>query len=356
MQASKWGVMATSVLFASSCGMFGSRDSSDDTSGTAIAEDQVVERRSKFAAMYGSITELPACGGQNAGEISYVLETELFYSCVDDAWTAIAVGNANDQTTAVRSLSPGPECPLGGKQIVVRQNSGANDIVNVCFEPGGVGGFDERKSAAQYYNLYRKSVYRLAVKCTSGSGFLASAFLCGAAEVCTNRHAVDPAGCPVGGAITQLTLEAPSNTDAVGAIFFSTVNPQPRFHQTRDLAKFTVTGIPSGAVPLPIPKKDELPKEALRPTLSLSFPLGFRELYSDLGAIDANALASCPNPGVYCPADYDFSTDNNTDHGSSGSPIIDIFTGKLMGITTAGPDGENANFTWALDGSRFGDF
>ena len=97
----------------------------------------------------------------------------------------------------------------------------------------------------------------------------------------------------------------------------------------------------------------------MRETLSMSFPLGLQDLYVDIGAVNTAYIGECNNQGGVagygCPRDlYDFSTTNDTDHGSSGSPLFDLKSGKVVGVTTGGTDGENANFTWAVDAYRFG--
>jgi hypothetical protein len=84
--------------------------------------------------------------------------------------------------------------------------------------------------------------------------------------------------------------------------------------------------------------------------MGMSFPLGFEDLYTSLGQINVNYIGDCHGGSAYgCPGlEYDFSTSLDTDHGSSGSPIFDLDTGKVIGVTTAGTDGENMNTTWAI--------
>ena len=92
----------------------------------------------------------------------------------------------------------------------------------------------------------------------------------------------------------------------------------------------------------------------------MSFPLGLQDLYVDMGTVNTPYIGECDRQGGMsgkydCPRDtLDFSTTNDTDHGSSGSPLFDIKTGKVIGVTSAGTDGENANYTWAIDAFRFG--
>ena len=91
------------------------------------------------------------------------------------------------------------------------------------------------------------------------------------------------------------------------------------------------------------------------PVLSMSFALGLEDLYTDVGYVKTNVLEDCATG--YCPRDgLDFATSNDTDHGSSGSPLVNVQTGAVVGVTTAGTDEENANFTWAIDAALFGDF
>jgi S1-C subfamily serine protease len=93
--------------------------------------------------------------------------------------------------------------------------------------------------------------------------------------------------------------------------------------------------------------------------LSMSFPLAFEDLYTSLGQITSNYIGDCHGGSAYgCNGlYYDFATSNSTtDHGSSGSPIFDLETGKVIGVVTAGVDGENANITWVIMADKLNGF
>jgi hypothetical protein len=109
---------------------------------------------------------------------------------------------------------------------------------------------------------------------------------------------------------------------------------------------------------LPI-SKDNYKKNAtlFRQLLSLSFPLGFHDLYVGTGQVILEDVTHCTDtPPYYCPGGtYDFGTSNDTDKGSSGSPLIDLESGDVIGVTSAGTIEANANYTWAIDASRYKD-
>jgi S1-C subfamily serine protease len=88
----------------------------------------------------------------------------------------------------------------------------------------------------------------------------------------------------------------------------------------------------------------------------MSFPLGFTDLYTHLGSINASSINDCTSAENGCLREkYDFATTNNTDHGSSGSPLI-AMTGEVIGVVEGGTDGRNANFTWGIDAFLLSEF
>jgi hypothetical protein len=92
----------------------------------------------------------------------------------------------------------------------------------------------------------------------------------------------------------------------------------------------------------------------------MSFPLAFQDLYTDVGQVNSPDVNDCDGEAKEdygCPAQsYDFSTTNDTDHGSSGSPIFNVVTGEVVGVASAGTNKENANFTWSIYASQLNDF
>jgi S1-C subfamily serine protease len=136
-------------------------------------------------------------------------------------------------------------------------------------------------------------------------------------------------------------------------------------HPTRDLAKIRKpeqsTLKAEGSIPNSLPfQLSQTPHVESVKTLSwilnMGFPLGFTDLYTDLGRVNSNSLATCGASSYPClNGKFDFSTTNDTDHGSSGSPLLSM-DGKVIGVVAAGTDEENVNFTWAIDASLYSGF
>lgn len=284
---------------------------------------------------------LPACDASTEAYLVYVTSTSTFKTCSDGAWADIDVKG-----------------PKGDK---------------------GDAATSEAVQAIEAYKTYRRSVFRATLECaaidplpngcspaTNGKYLsLGSAFLCGPTEVCTNGHV---AGCNLTcSTFTSLSFQALGTTDSLNS---GTAPTAPFVTVTNDadiafaggkvdLAKVKVTDVPSGITPMPLTTEAAANAiTAMKSILSLSFPLGLLDLYVDMGAVNTTFIGECNGQSGYdCPKDYyDFSTTNDTDHGSSGSPLIDVANGKVVGVTSAGTEGENANYTWAIDASKFGGF
>lgn len=284
---------------------------------------------------------LPACNATTDGYLVYVTSTAKFKTCNGTEWADIDVkGEKGDKGDSATS---------------------------------------DAAAAIDLYKKYRRSVFRVTLTCTNpvsplpsgcGSGTsLGSAFLCGDGEVCTNAHVAACNGsCYQSfGSLKFQALDATdslnSGDDPIAPFVTITDSTKIRVAGGRvDLAKVTVTGVPAGITPMPLSTtaaKGQI--SAIQSVLSMSFPLGFSDLYVDVGAVNNTFIGECDNDGGQagydCPKDYyDFSTTNDTDHGSSGSPLLDLSSGKVIGVTSAGTEGENANYTWAVDASKFGDF
>lgn len=328
---------ATTNTIILSCSLFllacGSESKDSDKEGATSGSR---ENGMTFAAE----ADLPACSGERDGFLVYVQETSNFRTCSAGAWTVIDI--------------------KGGKG-----------------EKGDTGASAADSNAAiTLYKKYKHSVFQVVLTCdpqvnaptecggvTQAGSFSGTAFLCGEKSVCTNNHVVN---CPKCYQFKSISLQAvvgsgdsinPNGTNgsAAAPFFTSTSNAMIKLHANKDLARFPITQNPPNAVPLPLSTK--LAKDTITPLmaiLSMSFPLGFQDLYVDVGNVNTPKIGHCDSTDEEygCPASfYAFSTTNDTDHGSSGSPLIDIVTGEVVGLTTAGTEGENANFTWATDAS-----
>lgn len=294
---------------------------------------------------------LPACDASRDGALVYVTSTKSFRSCGSGNWTTIdltgAKGDKGDTGAAGAAGKAGADAGNATKAIAI-------------------------------YKQARKSVFRLEATCqpvnpypsdcANGSTFLGTGFLCGDKEVCTNNHVVTcDAHCYTG--ITSLKMQAlVGDSDSVNAsgkqadpFFTASSGASFRIHPSKDLAIVPITANPTGAVPLTLSTKaaKDFVTELL-PVLSMSFPLGFEDLYVDVGFVNSASITECNTEGgtsgYGCPKEfYSFSTTNDTDHGSSGSPLFDVATGEVIGVTTAGTENENANYTWASDASLYKD-
>jgi hypothetical protein len=291
---------------------------------------------------------LPACEASLEGHFVYVSSTKTFKACAEGAWTVIDVTGAAGEKGA----------------------DGAKG------EKGDAGG--EIAEAIKLFQSYRRGILRVTLECTKTTtagacsnntnypatvGFNGSAFVCGENKVCTNRHVTDcndDNACYAGAGGSSLSFQAPDpDNDSVGdgtasgiAPFFTTAdNDGVEFHATKDLSVVTVTDLPEGTPILPLATESSITN--LQSILSLSYPLGMHDIYVDVGNVNVADMDDCIYGGS-CPSSfYDFSTTNDTDHGSSGSPLIDVATGKVVGVTSAGTEGENANYTWAIDATNF---
>jgi hypothetical protein len=290
---------------------------------------------------------LPACDATTNNMLAYVKDTKTFETCADGAWT----------------------------KVDVKGEAGAKG------DPGadGAPGDEVTTKAIELYKKYKRSVFQISLQCANRVGptttcgtsglYFGSGFLCGDDVICTNEHVVacDPACYTTFTSLKVTALAAGNDSLNQGAdpeAPFMTVTSTAAFRystdtRATDLAKFTATGLPSGLTPVTIetaPASQSV--TSLMPVLSMSYPLAYADLYTDLGRVDTPFLGECDTDGgvggVGCLKDYyDFGTTNITDHGSSGSPLFDVATGKVVGVTSAGTDGQNANYTWAIDASRF---
>ena len=240
----------------------------------------------------------------------------------------------------------------------------------------GQDGYNVFAEALSIHTSKRKSVFRLGVYCEydtdadnifgdnintatdpqyyrgshSGTGFLISGD-----KIATNNHVAGDDSCDYvpgwKGRVFAITAEAVNNsTDSVSStdkivIYRSDMNKTE--HSTYDLAKLSVpSSFSVGKIPFEIDSTND--ESILTPTLSMSFPLGISDMITNIGEIVTDDVATFTG--------YDFMTSNDTDGGSSGSPIINIITGKVIGLVTAGFTGVSMNPSIAIHASRLNEF
>lgn len=320
------------------------------SSGDASAQTpgRGAEPLASSAMTYDTTADLPSCTPAREGHIAYVATAKELLACTGGAWSEVDLkGEKGDKGDAGDAGAAGPSGAVA---------SGGNPALTL-------------------YETYRASIFRVSLSCRlvvnppatcngkpPQTGSLGSAFLCGDGVACTNAHVaacgLDPCYRLESISIQAIEGDADSiNGDGTPSepFFTSTSEAAIKRHPTRDLARVTVTGVPAGTKAMLLNTKPyDATVSVLAPVLSMSFPLGFQDLYTDVGAVNAPDLTECDveggTSGYGCPARaYDFSTTNNTDHGSSGSPLVDVATGLVIGVTSAGTEDENANFTWAVD-------
>lgn len=341
-------IVVASVIF-SACGSATTKPTNDQRTpaeappGSSANNDKDkpldpnADRSAVGSRVYATSQDLPSCTKANDGVLAYVADIQALQACTNGTWRAVEIKNS-DSKDEDRSF--------------------------------------EMKTAMSLYNDYRKSIFRVSMQCVlnqpafgscsnkqARAVLLGTAFLCASNTLCTNRHV---AFCPDCYALEQIRFQATKgttdsiNADGQPAEPFLVANSTNGFvpHPSLDLVKIPATTAPREAKPLPITTAPiDTSLQALDPILAMSFPLGMQDLYVDVAYVNTKYIGECDSQGgtagYGCPSkDYDFSTSNDTDHGSSGSPLIHIGSGKVVGITAAGTEGENANFTWAIDAFR----
>ena len=126
------------------------------------------------------------------------------------------------------------------------------------------------------------------------------------------------------------------------------VEPNISHHPIYDLTKIRIDDTEFLAFRTPFQIDNTIAVETLTPTLSMSYPLGITDLMSNIGGISSN--------GVTYFNGYDFYTSNDTDRGSSGSPIVNIDTGKAIGLVTAGFANSIMNPAIVIHAARLNEF
>ena len=77
--------------------------------------------------------------------------------------------------------------------------------------------------------------------------------------------------------------------------------------------------------------------DSLQPTLSMYFNEGLTDLFSSLGNVLSNFVGTCNDSWGCIYNEFDFTTSNDVGSGASGSPIINVRTGEVIGLTVASP-------------------
>ena len=285
---------------------------------------------------------LPPCDASRQGVLAYVIGSKSFFTCTENAWLKVEIEGTQG--------APGPQGDPGVEQVLPSDQ------------------------AFQLYEQYRRGVFRLNVACTKidpectdekiYNGGFGTGFACAPGKICTNKHVLlckPPSEFTCEYQLSSVAVfQLPGTGDGlVGAdgkelpAVQTLEGPAVNYSGSRDLAVITAAAFAEGTPILPLPEQDfKANLRVLDPILSLSFPLGFSDLYTDLGAVNTPDLRQCPEKkskygciGSF----YDFATTNDTDKGSSGSPLFNVRTGQVIGITSGGTVSENANYTWAID-------
>jgi len=281
-----------------------------------------------------SVDALPACTDALVGRIVYVVSEEGFRIC--------------DGT---------------GVASEVRQ-----------WRQAAVSAEDTWQKGFGLHQKYHNGIIRIAVQCEDVVGSrttsLGSGFHCAQGVVCTSSHVLN---CPTDSTIARINLHrvtgsGDSIADAATDMpppFYSVLDnasavAQITRHPTRDLAKLKLISDDPKVAAMPVlswsTRQFTETIKTLSYVLSMSFPLGFTDLYTHLGAVNASSIGECDNSTNGClRGKYDFSTTNDTDHGSSGSPLLNL-NGQVIGIVSGGTNENNANYTWAIDASLLSAF
>ncbi len=314
------------------------------------------------------------CSLANAEQIVYDKAAKSLYLCHDEAWLVIeTTSDKLDSLEYSQShtlmeteiLEIGDEsCPYGGKIIIWGVDKNGDSLLNdddpdlqkqnICFpQSDGTPILGEGSVAKGLYERYRDSVYRIEAICQNGvtlSVSYATGFRCSDTEVCSARHAF---ACNSGTLQTVKLYRVDPVLDSASTTPYLTISPVTVVsHGTKDVAKITGITNQYSDISLPIEADEQsttgvpIP-ETLEETFGIHFPLGFFEQYVDFGVVISNDISVCNNSSYDCSG-LDFVTNNNTDHGSSGSPIFSISRQKVVGILVSGTENENANYSWAV--------
>lgn len=284
---------------------------------------------------------------------------------------------------SVASVDALPACndALVGRIVYVVSEQGFRicDAAGIASEArqwrlAAVSAEDTWQKGFSLHQKYHNGIIRIAVQCEDAAGLrttsLGSGFHCIQGVVCTSSHILN---CPTNSTIARINLHritgsGDSIADARSDMpppFYSVQDSasavaQITRHPTRDLAKLKLVSDDLKVAAMPVLSWSTRPfletVKTLSYVLSMSFPLGFTDLYTHLGAVNASTIGECNNSTNGClRGKYDFSTTNDTDHGSSGSPLLNL-DGQVIGIVSGGTNENNANYTWAIDASLLSAF
>ena len=255
-------------------------------------------------------------------------------------------------------------------------DSGQNGTNGTNGVDGTDGGFNVFSEALLIHASKRKSVFRLTVYCevdNNGDGIFGDSwvengilvnkfashygtgFLIANNKIATNKHVAGNENCQTAassvgwdGRVYEIYVQSVANESDNLAGGSDTVSVRGSglnvlLHSNYDLATFEVNqSFAASRTPFEI--DDTNNESLLTPTLSMSFPLGIPDMITNIGEIVTDDVITFSG--------YDFMTSNDTDGGSSGSPIIDITTGKVIGLVTAGFSGVSMNPSIIIHASR----
>lgn len=389
----------SSSLALSGCGAL--QEKKDDSGRNAAGGSSA-----GYAITVATDADLPECAGSYESQLAFSIESRQFFLCLEGEWTEV-VGPGKDGESGSQGLVVVNDLGSGCKELLTGNDSDGDGKLSakdagyhrevLC----NAGGENLPEAAFNLYSQYRRSVYRIEVTCAYPGGAAAtshsgSGFRCGEERVCTAGHVAacqrTSGGNKVNGTISAIEMRmiaGPSDADTVDTsdpqetdnILYQSASPTVEKAAACadiagaldgtciDLARFVVPAAdfsddmaimpltaekPSAGCEPPAAEDCQPFPRALTPVLSMSFPLGFQELYSDLGEVNTNDIDGC-SPSFPCSW-LDFSTNNVTDGGSSGSPLISVATGDVIGVLVSGTTPQqNANFSWAIGGWMFED-
>ena len=312
---------------------------------------------------------LGACGGGGGGTPSSIGGNNTGHGCTIESVAGLGVNITCDGVTEF--------IPNGAKG-----DKGDTGDTGDKGDTGDQGdsGSNVFADALSIHTSKRKSVFRLSIYCefdTNSDGVFGDSFtndglsvtyykshygtgfLIPNNEVATNKHVASDDACDYTfsdgskweGQIYAIGLEGVNSTsdNLSGGYAYAMTRSYINLtsHSSYDLTKFSVpASLSTGRTAFEIDSTND--ENVLTPTLSMSFPLGISDMITNIGEIVTDDVS------VF--SGYDIMTSNDTDGGSSGSPIIDITTGKVIGLVTAGFTGVSMNPSIVIHASRLNEF
>lgn len=353
---------------------------------TSEATVTITDSTIKKTFAVDSETALPECTEDNIQQLIYVKSTGLFKICNNLVWDDIDI-TGHDSLVSMKEATL-IQCPHKGQVIesgLDKNNNSGLDSAEVSSttiicngspgdkgeqgirggngidgqegkdgKDGGVGGpgangtdgTDYSSESFALYEKYKESIFRLTIT-TNTTIIQATGFLCYEDYICTAHHPLNN-----NGVITHIDVNN-VYPDVDTTQFRDPLRltwPVPvSFDADHDLAKIHLNGysLPDSLKSLPIESSDEWPI-TMTPTFVMSFMLFLTDLHSDIGNVVSNFVGTCYEGSWDCVGSYyEFATSNDTDGGSSGAPVFNPSTGKVIGVVLGGPEKEFASANWS---------